>query len=73
MWGILAIWLNQLLVELQPQKEPSKLVTIFEDNQSAICMLKNSISWTKQTYRHQIPFQQRRNKERNNRYTILQN
>ena len=30
--AFLAIWLNRLLVELQPQKEPSKLVTIFEDN-----------------------------------------
>ena len=38
----LAIWLNRLLVELQPQKEPSKLVTIFEDNQSSICMTKKS-------------------------------
>ena len=38
----LTIWLNRLLVELQPQKEPSKLVTIFEDSQSAICMAKNS-------------------------------
>ena len=35
-----AIWLNRLLVELQSQKEPSKSVTIFEDNQSAICMGK---------------------------------
>ena len=40
--AFLAIWLNQLLVELQPQKEPSKLVAIFEDNQSSICMVKNS-------------------------------
>ena len=40
--AFLAIWLNRLLVELQPQKEPSKLVTIFEDNQSSICMVKNS-------------------------------
>ena len=38
----LAIWLNRLLVKLQPQKEPSKLVTIFEDNQSSICMTINS-------------------------------
>ena len=35
------IWLNRLLAELQLEKEPSKPVVIFEDNQSAICMSKN--------------------------------
>ena len=42
MWAFLVIWLNRLLAELHPQKEPSKLVTIFEDSQSSICMAKNS-------------------------------
>lgn len=36
-----AIWLNQLLAELQSLKDPSKSAAIYEDNQSAICMTKN--------------------------------
>ena len=36
-----AIWLNRLLAELQLQKESSKPATLYEDNQSAICMTKN--------------------------------
>ena len=36
-----AIWLNRLLAELQSQLEPSKPATLYEDNQSAICMTKN--------------------------------
>ena len=35
-----AIWLNRLLAELQSQLEPSKPATLYEDNQSAICMTK---------------------------------
>ena len=34
-----AIWMSQLLSELQ--REPVKCVTIYEDNQSAICLSKN--------------------------------
>ena len=36
-----AIWLNHLLAELQSQLESSKLSTLYEDNQSPICMTKN--------------------------------
>ena len=36
-----AIWLNCLLAELQSQLEPSKPATLYENNQSAICMTKN--------------------------------
>ena len=35
-----AIWLNCLLAELQSQLEPSKPATLYENNQSAICMTK---------------------------------
>ena len=34
-----AIWMSQLLSELK--KEPMKSTTIYEDNQSAICLTKN--------------------------------
>ena len=36
-----AIWINRLLGELKLQKEPLEPVTVYEDNQSAICMTKN--------------------------------
>ena len=36
-----AIWLNRLLAELQSHTEPLKPATLYEDNQSAICMTKN--------------------------------
>ena len=37
-----AMWLNRLIAELQSQKEPSKPAILYEDNQSAICVKKNS-------------------------------
>ena len=36
-----AIWLNHLLAELQSRSEPLKPATLYEGNQSAICMTKN--------------------------------
>jgi len=36
-----AVWLNLLLNESKLQKEKLKPVTVYEDNQSAICMMKN--------------------------------
>ena len=35
------IWLNRLLAEINVEKEPSNPVTLYEDNQSAICLSKN--------------------------------
>ena len=35
------IWLNRLLAETNVEKEPSNPVTLYEDNQSAICLSKN--------------------------------
>ena len=37
-----AMWLNHLLAELQSRTEPLKPSTLYEDNQSAICMTKNA-------------------------------
>jgi len=34
-----AIWINRLLSELKLEKEAPKPVTVYEDNQSAICIL----------------------------------
>ena len=35
------IWLNRLLAEMNVEKEPSTPVTLYEDNQAAICLSKN--------------------------------
>lgn len=47
-----AIWLRQLISYLQkPKAELVKPITIFEDNQSAICIAKKpSISWKNKAY-----------------------
>ena len=49
-----AMWMRQLTADLK--SAPSKATTIYEDNQSAIEMAKNPVSWKGKTYRDQVSF-----------------
>ena len=46
-----SVWVKQFLSDLGPPTQP---ITLFEDNQSAIAMTRNLVSWTSETHRHKV-------------------